>query len=142
MLIYNEFWKKCCVIFKKFLLLHWTFLSFKSINSSCLSRKKYGAFCIRLLGNYGFISYSWYNLLGIAIKTVLYKSPPLHIYYKNSKYTICDAGYRRDVSLSMRGWKEIIREKTMRQKNVKQQERTKSYSLRCCCKLKVIIIET
>ena len=27
---------------------------------------------------------------------------------KNPKYTICDIDYRRDVSLCMRAWKEII----------------------------------
>ena len=47
MLIYDDFIKKCYVVFKKFLLLFWKFLSclvcvpsFKSINnSSSLSRK-------------------------------------------------------------------------------------------------------
>ena len=49
MLIYDDFSKKCHVIFKKVLLLFWKFLSylvcvrsFKSIYCSFLSRKKYG----------------------------------------------------------------------------------------------------
>ena len=53
----DDFSKKCHAIFEKLLLLHWTFLnylvcvsSFKSINSSSLPRKKYGALSIRLLG--------------------------------------------------------------------------------------------
>ena len=48
MLIYGGFSKKCHAIFKKIFLLFWNFWSclvcvpsFKSINSSCLSRKKY-----------------------------------------------------------------------------------------------------
>ena len=48
MLIYDNFSKKCHAILKKFFLLLWKFLSylvclpsFKSINSSSLSRKKY-----------------------------------------------------------------------------------------------------
>ena len=48
LLIYDDFSKKCHIIFKKILLLYWKFLCylvcvprFKSINSSSLSRKKY-----------------------------------------------------------------------------------------------------
>ena len=48
MLVYDDLSKKCQVIFKNFLLLFGSFLSylvcaprFKSINSSSLSRKKY-----------------------------------------------------------------------------------------------------
>ena len=49
LLIYDDFSKKCHIIFKKILLLYWKFLCylvcvprFKSINISSLSRKKYG----------------------------------------------------------------------------------------------------
>ena len=49
------------------------------------------------------------------------KLPPIHIsnirntlHSKNSKYTICDTDYGRDVSFCMGVWKEITENKTMR----------------------------
>ena len=110
------------------LLLLWKFLtyvvhvpSFKSINSSSLPRKNMVPRKNKVIGNKGFISYSRFNLLGIAIKTVLQEMPTNTyltlcntLHSKLSKYVICDIHCKRDVSLCMRVWKKIIRKKTMR----------------------------
>ena len=50
------------------------------------------------------------------------------LHSKNSKYTICDIDYKRDVSMCMEIWKQIIK-KMMREKNVNNEEHLK-YLLR------------
>ena len=63
------------------------------------------------------------------------------LHSKSSRYTICNIDYRCDVSLCMRVHKEIKKKMMRKKKNVKQPERIKGSSLRCCCVFQVIILE-